>query len=325
MRTSNAVVVVLAVSLMLGLPDSLRAAYFDDNNEREDLSRLRNLRATGGELSLEERAIVEFADRVGTVAWPDCIVPETGQPVNGNAFLIQIGGRDAIITSAHVTKDAQGQLPGNCNLSAFKQANYYANFSYFLQEGPAAISDAEFRETTQATVDPEFGDFSDDFVDDEVDWMLLFLSTNISHLPAPNQTEPRGFIDFADDLKDGELLSGVIVGTDGGQASGVTTWQKCVISRSQLIVFHTCDTRVGASSSPIGIFQGEEVKFAGLHNRTSVIDSENEDIIIPLPKEPSYWNRALAASHIQREIERITGETLTPLAPTWPKGPSIDL
>lgn len=297
-------VLVLAPFLFFG---PVRAAYFDDGNDREDLNRLRTLRATGGELTLEERAILQAADRVGLILWPSCTHPETGQPVNGNAFLIQVNGRDAILTSAHQIKDYNGVFPEGCSLGDFEDAQYMPNSSYYGGVGESAITEDLLRLKIGATADSRFGDFGAGRIDNEKDWIIFFLSEQISSLPAPGQSRPRGFMSFSNALPEEIVLNGFIIGIDGGQQAGVTTWQSCDFVSESLFVYHSCDTKRGGSSSPLGALQEGEIRLVGLHNRTSAIYT-NEGLLYPLTDDWRDWNRSLAASHILRGIRKVTGD-----------------
>jgi len=294
--------------------DMAQAAYFEDGNDRESLNRLRNIRAIGGALTDEERALLQAADRVGAVIWPQCIHPETNQPVNGNAFLVRIEGRDAIVTNAHLIRNEEGVLHGNCVLKDYSNAQYWPNSTYFEQTGAAAISMQLMRLPVGASVDARLGGFRASYVMD--DWIVLFLDEQISEKPAPHQDKARGFVRFADggDFKTkgsrgSEPIWGFIIGKDRRQKPGVTTWQKCEFVVEASRTFHSCDTAPSSSGSLFGIYQDGEIRFQAINSRgQETLDNG----YIQLPKDYSKWNFAISASLILREIEQITDLTIKP-------------
>ncbi|NMA99105.1 MAG: hypothetical protein GX970_13515, partial [Phyllobacteriaceae bacterium] len=87
--------VILIATALVGLPAT--AGIFDDGNDRLLLTDLREKPVSV--LTGEERAILRAADRYGNIG----ICTASG----GNASLIRINARDAIITSLHMIQDPQ--------------------------------------------------------------------------------------------------------------------------------------------------------------------------------------------------------------------------
>lgn len=296
---------VLAIAVVCLGAGSVRMAwadYFDDGNDREDLSRLRHLRMTGGALTDEEAAIVQAADRVGLVVFKRCIDPEFNQPVNGTAVLIQADGRDAILASAHLIWDRETkELKHHCVQEDLTDAYYLPNSSYYGQVVPNQLA---VDEETDAAFDMRFkGDRP--FLVQSSDWMLLFLGEQVSLQPAPGQSGPRGYIKFAEGTEGRQSTQGLIVGMDSRQEPGGTTWQLCDFKEKAPFTYHTCDTSRGSSGSLFGVFQDGEIRLQALNNWGG-----NHTDSVPLPDDFTRWNKAINAAHIRREIEEIMGKPL---------------
>lgn len=284
-----------------------KSAYFNDNGERSRLTELRNRRAQGETLTTEEKAILQAADRVGRIVWPNCKNPETGGALQGNAFLIQIDGKDAIVTSAHLMKYDNGNLIGDCDLKDFSKAVYMPNLSYLGHTGPGNISDKELKLKIAASVDQRFGDFSNRPIEFENDFSIFFLDQQISSQPAPNSVESRGFIKFAESQVDKQITNGYILGVDRRQIENktvFTTFQKCDAVSEGFKAFNRCDTSQGSTGSFIGVFEGGELKFQGLNNRNTREDLSTDGEHTS-PSDFRDWNQGISSDYIKNNIDKI--------------------
>jgi len=302
-RTPQATNLVQLAQINGGTEQIFNAAYFNDNGERSTLVALRNRRALGETLSIEERAILQAGDRVGIVRWPNCINATTNQAIIGNAFLVQLDGQDAIMTSAHLIRSKSQVLHGNCDLDDYSTAQYLPNAGYLDHTGPGSITADQVFSTVDATVDPRFGGFSGGTSDENDDWMILFLDQQISSLPAPNQTSPRGFVQFSTPQTPLQRNESYIFGVDDKQEAGTTTFQKCLTVVQNEMSYNSCDTYKGSSGSLVGVLENGEMKFQSINNRNS--DLINIERFIPLPGHHEMWNQGLSSEYIYSEIQRI--------------------
>lgn len=289
--------------LNTGTERIFNAAYFSDNGERSTLVELRNRRARGEALTVEERAILQASDRIGLVYWPNCVNAETGRPASGTAILTRINGKDAIISPAHIIKDSSGNLYGNCNLEDYSNAQFMPNYSYYGQTGAASIGENEVFKSVDARVDNRLGDFSTNPTGQESDWIVMFLDQQISNEHISNTNIPRGFISFASPQIQRQSVSGYIIGLDSRQSPGYTTYQACNVVQDDNASFNSCDTSNGSSGSLIGILENGEIKMQGINTRNSAVLSESGEH--STPSNYRHWNYGISADHISNEIQRI--------------------
>ncbi len=286
-----------------GTEKIFNAAYLNDNGERSNLYDLRNRRARGERLTTEQKAILQASDRIGLVFWPGCINSESGREVEGNATLIKIDGRDAIITSAHFIKNDNGVLHGDCDLDDYSKATFMPNYSYYGQTGQSAVSDSTVFREVRATADRRFGDFNNDKIRLENDWIVLYLDEQISNKPAPNTSAPRGFVEFASAQPEKQTVPGYILGLDERQGPGKTTFQACDVVADVSQSYNSCDTDGGSSGSLVGVLENGEIKLHGINNRNSdALPLKGEH---PTPSDYKKWNHGVSSDHISDEIQQV--------------------
>ncbi len=295
-------------SVQSGTERLFNAAYLNDDNDRQSLNALRRRKANGETLTAEENAILVAGNKTGLVVWPNCINPATNQPLSGNAFLVQIEGKDSIVTSAHeVTEASSGKLRNNCDLSDLTNAVYYPNASYMDPTRQIPSENSPIRQTVAAVPDPRFGGYSSrNRISIEDDWMILNLDpSNSTSQGLSIDGTPRGFFQFAPPSS--QIRDGYIIGFDsrytqqnGGKSS---SYQKCETRTSSSIAYHTCDTDVGSSSSIFGIMQNNEIMFESINSEnSSSLSSDGEH---ETPRNFKDWNRGLSSQYILNQINSL--------------------
>jgi hypothetical protein len=275
------------------------AATFDDGNDKEAVVDLRARKARGEALTAMEEAILVAAARTGQMTWCD------GKQ-SGNAFLVRIDGRDAIITSAHsVFEDIHFRKP-RCDLS---KPGYYANISFwdprdgipdptdFVRRkvplnGAPILNNPYPAEGAVSLADNAAGVM----IQASLDFAVFFLAEEISTdiLPDGSIRGSHSFLDVsAEDIRlmrwsltppeDALVLMG------HHKSDGRGMWyQSCSAAISNELVYHACDTLDGASSSVLLTYQSNEFVVAGKHIRGT------EDLDLSLD-QISKWNFGIGA------------------------------
>ena len=244
-------------------------------------------------LTEEERAILQAANRTGYVHIPAC-------NMGSNAFLVRINGRDAILTTGHTVVDTdEGQIKNGCGPRDLETAVYYPNLSYLdLRNGrPQPSPDDPIMRTVRVepgaplNLDAVLGDFGP-----RKDWVGFFLADQISQQPSLDGTL-RGYMTFAADLT-GET-EGYIIGFDpafdqahNGRSSA---WQRCEFN-GRTMVFHTCDTSAGVSSSLLATMVDGELRFRGMHIL------RQEDGLAEMPEKWYEWNVGIGGRQIEAQL-----------------------
>lgn len=269
-----------------------RAAYYTNNGDRTALSILREKQLKTPELLTEiEKAILQAADRSGFMFLPGC---KSGN----NAFLININGRDAIVTAGHtVTFDKT--YAEKC--SASEDAFYYPNMGHYDEtngepgEGSFALKKVKL-EPNPINFDKVIGNKSD-----LKDFLVYFLEEDVSKDIMPNGNV-RGAIPFSTKYK--HKGQAYILGFDGKYDESnprQMTYQECNFRQTptQLSYFrHTCDTSKGASGSLLGTIENGELTFQALNvSGESTFDTE-------IPESDSKWNGGVSSEIIKNAIPK---------------------
>ncbi|MCU0829818.1 MAG: hypothetical protein MUE52_21190 [Tabrizicola sp.] len=281
-------------------PDRLwLAATFNDGNDKEAVVDLRARKARGEALTAMEEAILVAAARTGQMTWCD------GKQ-SGNAFLVRIDGRDAIITSAHsVFEDIHFRKP-RCDLS---DPGYYANISFWDPKAGIPHPTDFVRRKVPLSGSPMLNnpypaDGAVSLMDSSagvviqasLDFAVFFLAEEISTDILPDGTI-RGSHSFWDvSAEDVPLMrwsltppekSLVLIGHHKSDGPGMW-YQSCMADISNELVYHACDTLVGASSSVLLTYHNNEFVVAGMHIRGT------EDLNLSLD-QVSKWNFGIGA------------------------------
>lgn len=238
----------------------IKAAYFDDGNDKQAVTDLRERRAKGEALTEEETAILVAASRTGKIG---CDVAG-GKENFTNGFITEINGREAIITSGHAFIDkADGSAV--CDLT---KVWYYPNFSFF-DKSNGAPTDFERRKVKTdgklpLNLEVILGRTN---VPTHADFLIFFVSSKEAPLKIDKLPDDsiRGILEFSSLLsKDSDVY---LIGTEPGFRKGTATaYQKCSsTNRLDHTVLHNCDTFAGASSSLVGKMEDGEIKIYGIH------------------------------------------------------------
>lgn len=255
-----------------------RAAYFEDNEPKQAVLDLRSRKTRGEALTEEEEAILVAAARTGKFAF-------CGGQFFTNGFLIQVDGKDAVVTSAHSLIDEMTLMP-KCSLT--EGVSYVPNSSFrdtWAEEERTAFQDKEVPTdggmplNAESFMDTDRFDYDDDF-------LIFFLSERLSEDVLPDG-RTRGFLSFAE--KPPRNGTAYIFGLDPKfRSSGTTGYQTCSFRYSPRpivrSVFHNCDTWAGVSSSLIAVLQGGEIKILGVHT------IGGQDDVYENSKDPNQWN-----------------------------------
>lgn len=295
----------LTVTVLLpqvGAAQVTRAAYFDDGQDKTSIPELRAARDRGQPLTVAEEAILRAANRTGYVRFPDC-TDERGVAVNGNAFLVRIGGRDAVVTSAHIAMDlVSRQFRNGCTLAELTRILYMPNASYFdrAASDPPPRDDDPIAQTIGGLLDTSLGrlDVQGVAPSTSSDYIVMLLDEQISHLPSPDGAV-RGAFEFAVFPRQGDVEVAML-GVDpsyiarSGRVS--MTWQTCLAEVNFGRTRHLCDTVPGVSGSVIAVFEDGDYRALALHS--GGVDGAQTDAPLPLPSSRFGWNTATTTSVI---------------------------
>jgi hypothetical protein len=280
--------IVMSLSLLFAGPHTairanevMLAAYFDDGNDKQLVVDLRKRHAAGEDLTIYETSVLQAASRTGSIYM--C------KGASSNATLIQIDGRDAVITTAHALIDPKTGL-STCN--SFKQVSYYPNISF---HDPRLGNPTNFEKRGVLTdgkpplnLDAVLG--SKQRVKTEKDFLIFFLSEvseplSLDQLP---DGSIRGFTSFDSEAAESGKIT--MIGLDPKVLGGLaTTYQLCDyhLTPSKSGIWHSCDTVKGTSSSALLLVSDEALLLAGLHQQGT------EDIE-PLTSDYMFWNKGSA-------------------------------
>lgn len=264
------------------------AAYFDDGNDKQAVVDLRARKARGETLTSKEEALLQAAARTGRITMCD------GKDTT-NAFVVNINGKDAIITTAHAFINTETGQP-KCDLS---RIGYYPNFSFYdSQDGDSKPSDFEKLKINTDGKDPlnlqnVIGTKGQ--IEARKDFLIFFLEEKVSddRLPGGNQ---RGVLSFSNTISRTGNLS--LIGTDPNfRDAKATAYQECRFETIESLAFHSCDTLPGVSSSLLTTYENGEYKFYGMHaiglNETGLNANENLN-----------WNTGLTAKIISDYLSK---------------------
>lgn len=266
------------------------ASYFSDNGDREALARLRAKNPS--ELTMEEKAILQAANRVGFVSLPGC---KSGS----NAVLVNINGRDAIVTSGHLVIDNKFGLP---KCSAEEKAYYYPNASYYSS---ADKNNPMLMQKILLEPNPiNFENHASYKTKTDKDFLIYYLTENISDKSMPAGTylagQNRGSIPFSTQRE--RTGTAYIIGFDNRydkEYGRQMSYQACQYEQSTRRLgyfYHTCDTTYGSSGSLMGTIESGEITLQAINSDSS------EDHDKPVPKESISWNGSTSSDPILRSI-----------------------
>lgn len=279
--------------------------YFtgEDISTRRSILSLREKRTSGEPLTEAEHAILKAANRVGYIRWP------CGR-FGGNASLVNIGGRDAILTSAHQFFDAETGVPkGECSEDDLGQAVYHPDFSY-VDSRDEATRPITRRYVPVSEDEPILGAnfVTGSRVSIADDWLILFLDTNVSSETAPDGTL-RGYLKFGSPEEFVKPV-GFNIGHEPRYAKeqGAITlhsYQSCPIQADGLRrVNHLCDTGRGSSSSILTVLEEGELLLWGIHTNSSTAGFNNEDVY-QTPKSHFDWNVGTSVFQMIKAIQAL--------------------
>ncbi len=284
----NAILLTCFACLTIAVP--ALAAYYDDGNDRQSLNELRQREVET--LLDEERAILQAANRTGALRLEDC----AGKGLIANGLLVQVNGRDAVLTSAHHFNNDKLV----CSLSEMKSLLYYPNISYW--EAGREKADATVMVSVGVALDAAFNlESLQGSIPGRKDFVIFPLVRQISGEIAPDGSV-RGFLRYDTRIghKDRSLRQaypGFILGMDGrySRENGGIAWsyQACSFHEDTISVAHSCDTSPGSSGSLLGVFEGSEIRLTGINNHDGVTGDG------PLPAS-SLLNNGLLVSAMER-------------------------
>ena len=241
------------------------------------------------QLGDQDRAILRAANRVGWLQWQGC-----GR--GGNAVLVRVGGRDAILTNAHQIFDSKtGKTLGRCQNAAETRGRFYPNASYRDLGNTFRPRAWEARLPVGVTMDsPLSGKKAQTSFPLQHDYLLMFLEVDISNREAPDG-QIRGYVPFSSNPI-GADVPGYIVGFDprfdqdhGGQAM---SYQACRFSiKTRLVIDHTCDATKGSSSSLLAVFENGELRLRGVNTAVRLPIGTTA----PTTENRSEWNIGIPA------------------------------
>lgn len=289
----------------------LQVAWFTDNGDRAPLQELRD--KPEADLTATERAILTAANRIGWIQIKGC-------NRGSHAILINLDGRDAVVTSRHLM--AAGKLGRETACDPDAEADFYQNISYLHPEGRFAgvrLTGDQIQELLLAHVPLQPGPLN--LTETGIlmlpgeDWLVFFLARNLSQDPMPDWAfgagQPRGTIPFPT----GRPRSGTVyvIGQDGRytrENGRMFTWQQCrmVQGGGQGLmggqgladtIYIDCDVAPGASSSLLGTVESGEMTFQGLVTGGSERLAGND---VPTPKAAFLWNIGTSSAPIQRAL-----------------------
>lgn len=279
------------------------AAYFDDGNDRESIMDLRR-RAESNPSSItdEEAAILRAANRTGYIRWPDC-------GIGGNAFLVNINGRDAIVTSAHIALDTQSGTPRkNCTDEQLKNAVYLPDASYM----DGLNGSSEENKNSKRQVPVTLGNDNTQLNDGVAilvpnDWIILYPedAKTISRETALDG-QVRGSIEFSTlRTKDQQTVYNIGFNpkfkNDHNQGKTISSYQTC---KSQTptasLAYVSCDVVRGSSGSLVATMENGELVFSGIMSANSSSYDESKEH--PLPMFSYDWNIATPSSQITKAL-----------------------
>jgi hypothetical protein len=266
------------------------AAYFDDGNDKQAVVDLRARKARGEVLTEMEEAILVAAARTGQITI-------CGDRSASNAFLVRIGGRDAIITTAHAAID----METGASKCTFTETYFYPNMSFYdASDGEPNPSNFEKLRVQTDKKEPlwapeiKFMHGIHD-IDLKTDFAIFFLERDVSSDLLPDGST-RGNFEVARDFPfEVEIF---LFGTDPSFRNGrATAFQNCPSTIGSFLILHRCDTIKGVSSSALVIFDEGQFKVMGIHT-----DGE-QGTFGPDSLGVWNWNGGLSIEWIQQFLE----------------------
>lgn len=288
----------LLILCLIVLPATAGAAYFTDDQSREPLPALRERAEAQPETLTElDRAILRAANRVGWLEWHGC------KRRGGNAFLVRVDGRDAVLTSAHQIIDGKRQKAWpTCRQNGEASARFYPNMSY-LDLGETFRNRArDARYSVGAVLDRRLSGPNASYrFRVPNDYLLYFLESDISDQTAPDG-QTRGVIPVSS-MPRGEEMAGFILGFDPrfnkGHGGRVMSYQPCrFLVLNPLLLDHTCDAGNGSSSSLLAVYEDGELRLRGLNTAVRLPlgstaepapDGTNWNVGTPVENLLSHW------------------------------------
>lgn len=272
-------------------PVASMAAIFDDGNDRALIA---DLRARSERiLTDEQRAILLAADRYGNVGF----CARSG----GNAALIRVNGRAAIVTSAHLLIDPNTQKL-KCSMAELRHASFMPNVSYYdevrrsypesFTHRRVALEMPDIRSVMEGRTGHFFTEYRASGPDGDVkfdladDWIAFFLAEDITSDVMPDGNV-RGAFEISEDRTrkigtDSLYLIGVAPDVRNGMA---VNHQKCPyysepMSSRDVKLLYSCDTVSGSSGSPLIVLDEEVPLLLGIHTG-QMISAGVEPVALP--------------------------------------------
>ena len=280
------------------------ATYFEDEDHKSAVVDLRARRESGERLTQEELAILQAANRTGFFRFPDC-ANSNGRALNGNAFLVQINGRDAIITSAHMAADINtGRIHNGCSPEQLARVEYYPNMSYMNTGSnlPYPGAGDPILEVVTGSLATDIGGLNNSRIDVPDDFIVVYLDQQISNQPSIDG-QTRGAFQFAE--TNSAMHRTVMLGFDSvfTQNTGrhTMTYQDCSLQNIADTTFNSCDSAPGTSGSVITVLQDGELRFHSLHSGSNPV-LRNYETTQPLPVSTMRWNLATPAKNIEAAL-----------------------
>lgn len=291
--------VAVAFASMAGAEEMrpVPVAWFTDNVDRQPLQALRE--KPEAELTEAERAILVAANRVGWIEILGCNRASHG-------ILIRLDGRDAVVTSRHLVA---GKWAADLKCPADATAVFYPNYGYRIPGSRERISDYDIYAPVLLEPDPLNYGPRGLFMEPDEDWLIYFLSEDVSDQPLPEGAfgagTPRGAMEFSTRYPlQGDL---VVIGMDGRytrENGWQFTWAPCRFARGGITLQNTlmidCDVSPGASSSLLTTMEEGRLTFQGLVTAASDRLAGND---VPVPGAALLWNIGTPTDQITGWLE----------------------
>ncbi len=281
-----------------------RIRYFTDNGERKALYDLRQKDIYS--LSDEEKAVLEASNWIGFIHLPGC-------KRGGNATLVNINGRDAVVTHNHLVWDNRYSLRWLV-CDSDEKAWYYPNAAYLNQTFEVPSADSFIMKKVALLPDPiNFETWQTD--KGMKDFLFFFLEEQISQeiLPAPmhNQDKPRGFMRWSTKWEsNGRIWN---IGFDGRfekENGRQMSYMECDFEQNPIqiyFIFVTCDVSKGSSGSALGTIEDGEMTLQGIMSTSSSGEFLGyEDIPVP---GSLLWNYGVSSFNMLKVLEEFFEKT----------------
>jgi hypothetical protein len=275
------------------IPGPIPVAYFTDNGDRVALAELRA--QDPKTLSESDRMVLDAANRLG---WIEIVGCNRGS----NGILVQVDGRDAVLTSRHLVV---GKWQGQEFCDPTSPAIFFPDFSH--RDDVSGDRPAFSYLGVPLLPDPLQSGRTGWMLEPEEDWLIFFLESPISDQPMPKgawrEGEPRGFLSFSGGGSSSGV--GVVIGFDGRflrETGRLSSYQSCRYAQ-KLEAFSAisvdCDVSPGSSSSFFGVVEEGELRLLGMISRGIEALSGND---VTVPSSALLWNQAVTGRDILRII-----------------------